>query len=142
MDQLEKLASFAKLSVAGLADQATLIDPAVFAMVFGILFLFAVASRSWSIIVGSTLLAAIGYFLLVAPNSATPLLAMGGWLGSLLISYGGIQTRRREKTQRHDFEKLSEAVRNLEAVSGRRLLQSLNLPSRETAQPDEHDDLR
>ena len=140
MDQLEQLASFANLSLAGLAEQATKIDPAIFAFVFIILFLFALASRSGLIIVGSTLLGAIGYLLAVAPSSAAPLLALGGWLGSLFVSLGGIQSRRREKILQREFERLSEAVRNLEAVSERRFLQSLNLQTREIAESEETDD--
>ncbi len=139
MDRLEELASFAKLSLSGLSEQTTNIDPAIFAIIFVILFLFSASSRSWPIILGSTLLGAIGCLIVIAPSSAALLLASGACLGSLLMSLGGIQYRRRRKIQQREFERLREAVRNLETVSERQFLQSLN-PRTEIVEPKESDD--
>ena len=139
MDWLEQISSFFALHLAQTAEQFAKADPLIFALIFAILFVFSLASRSWLIVLASTSLGAIGYVLAVAPNASVTLLTVGGWLGSVLLSLNAAKSRRRERNRQREFERLSETVGNLEAASERRFLHSLNLRTREAADPQEYD---
>ena len=137
MDLLKQFASLADTYVAWLAEESARTDPTIFAIVSIALILFSLASRRWLYIMASVFLAAGGYLLKVAPGSAIVVIGIGGWLGSLLVTFGGIRARRREIFLRRDFNSLSESVRNLEALTERHFLKSLNLRSRETSGSDD-----
>jgi hypothetical protein len=131
MDPLNKFASFAETLASRLAEQLTTTSLSIFSIVFIALCLFAVISMRVVTALGAILLAAVGYLLFVAPNSATVLIALGASASSLLLTISGIRSRRREKIRRRDFEILRHSIQNLESMAGRQFLQSLNPPSRE-----------
>ena len=141
MDPLKELASLAESHVSRLAEQLTTTSPSIFAIIFVALCVFAVISMRLATVLGAILLAAVGYFLLVAPSSATALIAVGAAAGSLLVTIGGIGSRRREKIRRRDFEILRRSVQNLESMAERQFLQSLNPRSRDMNEIEKHDDL-
>ena len=129
MDEVKQFASIVASTLTRLAEQTATINPTIFAVIFLALFLLAVTSQRLLTIFAATLLAAIGYVLAVAPGSAAAEIALGAWLGSLLVTASGIRSRRREIIQRRDFEMLKESVRNLETVAERAFLQSINVQS-------------
>ena len=139
MDPLKQFTNFAALFVTHFAEQSATIDPNMLALAAGVLILFAILARRLLVVLSATLLAAIGYLLLIAPSAATPTIALGAWLGSLLVAFGGMRARRRETIQKQDFGKLSETVQNLEIAAQRHLLRSINLPSRATPETNESD---
>ena len=136
MDLVKQFASLAEPFLARLAEQAAKIDPIFLAALFAALLLFSLLSRRWLTIVACAYLAAIGYFLTVAPGSATIVLAIGGWLGSFLVASAGLLAHRRASFRQREHENLIESVRRLEAVAERHFLQSLKAPPRAALEPE------
>jgi hypothetical protein len=141
MDPLKEFAGFAESLISRLAEQLATINPSVFAIIFVALCLFAVISMRLVAILGAVLLAGLGFLLLSAPNSATTVIALGASTGSLLVTIGGIRSRRREKTQQRDIEILKHSVQNLESRAERHFLQSLNPRSGDVAETEKHNDV-
>jgi hypothetical protein len=140
MDPLKQIASFAESISLRLADQAGTIDPRIFVTILIILVLFATVSRSLLNFLGATLLALVGFLILIAPASATTLIAISAGLGSLLITLAGIRSRRFEAIASQRFDGLSHALKKLELVQERQFLGALNSQSRE-ARPSEESSL-
>jgi xanthosine utilization system XapX-like protein len=138
MDPLKQFTNFAELFVTHFAEQSATIDPNMLALAAGVLILCAIVARRLFVVLSATLLVAIGYFLLIAPSAATPIIALGAWLGSLLVAFGGMRARRWETIQKQDLGRLSETVRNLEIAAERHLLRSINQPSRATPETNEN----
>jgi hypothetical protein len=137
MDPLKQIASFAESISLRLADQAGMIDPRIFVAILIILVLFATTSRRLLSFLGATLLALVGFLILIAPSSATTLIALSAGLGSLLITFAGIRSRRFEARASQNFDKLNHALKNLESARERRLLASLNSQAREVRPSEE-----
>jgi hypothetical protein len=137
MDQSKQIAAFAELILMRLADQVGTIDPATFVTILIILVGFATASRRLLFFLGGTLVALVGFFVLLVPNSAAMVIAIGAGLGSLLITFAGIRSRRREAIECQKFDKLSHIVGQLQSAEERDFLQSLNSQSRKVSQAQE-----
>jgi hypothetical protein len=77
---------------------------------------------------GAGLLALIGSVILLVPNSATTLVAIGCGVGSILLVFAGIRSHRSAADVRNAIEKLRRAVHHLEGVENQRLISSLKSP--------------
>jgi hypothetical protein len=141
MGALNEFVSIVEALTSRLTEQLTATSPSVFAIVSAALCLFAVVSMRFVTVLGAVLLASVGFLLLVAPNSATVLIACGALASSLLLTIDGVRSRRHEKSQRRDFEILRHTVQNLESMAERQFLQSLNPPSGETIDSNKHKDI-
>jgi hypothetical protein len=128
---MNQIAEFAESTLVRLADQVGTIEPRILAAISIILVVFAATSRRLLIFLGATLLALVGFLVLLVPSSAATLIAISAGLGSLLITIAGMRCRQRRAVERHNFDKLSHAVRQLELAEGRRFVQSLNSQSRQ-----------
>jgi hypothetical protein len=129
MDQSKQIAAFAEGILMRLADQVGTIDPATFVTILIILVGFATASRRLLFFLGGTLVALVGFLVLLVPNYAAMVIAIGAALGSLLITFAGIRSRRREAIERQKFDKLSHVVGQLQTAEERNFLQSLKSQS-------------
>ena len=78
---------------------------------------------------GAGLLALIGSLILLVPNSATTLVAIGCGVGSILLVFAGIRSHRSAADVRNAIEKLRRAVHHLEGVENQRLISSLKAQS-------------
>jgi hypothetical protein len=137
MDQSKQIADFTELILMRLVHQVETIDLATFVIILIILVGFAAASRRLLFFIGGTLVALVGFLLLLVPNSAAMVLAIGAGLGSLLIAFAGIRSRRREAVECQKFDELSHIVRQLQSAQEREFLQSLNSQSRKVSQAQE-----
>jgi hypothetical protein len=136
MNLLKEMAGFAEGTVTRLIGQAQTIDPAILGLVFIFLVVFAAASRRILFLLGSTLLAIIAFFILIAPSFAPLLVAIGAGFGSLLITAAGMRFRQRQIAIRQELDILIQSVRKLESTEERRLLQSINAQSHQAPVDD------
>ena len=136
MDVVKQFIVMTTMTLTRLADEGAKIDPMILAALFAAVLLFSLFSRRWLTIVACACLAAIGFFLIIAPGSAAIVLAVGGWVGALLVAIWGIVSHRRASLRDRDHQSLIEAVRRLEAVAERHFLQSLNAPPRGVVEPE------
>jgi hypothetical protein len=96
-----------------------------------------IASRRWINFVGAVVLIGIGSFAAIAPASLPDIIAVGAILGSLLSSYAGYISRRRELSQSSRIDKLEEEIQQLQLALQRRFLRSLNaLPQEDSIEAD------
>jgi len=137
VDASKQITALAEVTLMRLADHVGTIDPGTFVTILIILVVFATASRRLLFFLGGALLALVGFLALLVPNSATIVIALGAGLGSLLITFAGIRSRRREAIERQRFDKLSRVVEQLQLVEKRQFLQSLNSQSRKVSQAEE-----
>jgi hypothetical protein len=127
MDQLKQIARLAESVLKPWLNQMETIDPAILVIILILLIIFASASRSLLVFLESTLLALVGFLILLIPSSAITLIGIGAGLSSLLLTCIGIRSRAIERQQ---FDKLNDVVRQLGAAEARHLLRSLNSQSR------------
>jgi hypothetical protein len=87
---------------------------------FSVIFLcFCAISRQLSYVLWATMLAAVAASLLQWPHRATPILAAGIAVSSLLVLVSGIQARRAGAALQQEMTKLNDAVA---ALQGRLVL--------------------
>jgi hypothetical protein len=96
----------------------------------------AISSKRPIAIWGSTLLAIIALCGFVAPSNGAAILAMGVYLGSLILALSSIVARRKSKTLqaevaslRKDMDRLRGDVTMLSHAEERRFIRELNKPS-------------
>jgi ABC-type multidrug transport system fused ATPase/permease subunit len=138
MDQLRQIAGLAESILAPRLDQVRTIDPGILVIILIKIAIVALASRSLLIFLESTLLALIGFLILLLPSYATTLIGIGAKLSSLLITFVGI---RAHAIERRKYNKLSRVVRQLELAEERRFLRSLNSQSRQAGRAEERSPL-
>jgi energy-coupling factor transporter transmembrane protein EcfT len=131
MTLLDDIAGFAEAILMLLVDQVKTVDPAIFAAIFILLIVFAAFSRRLPVFLGAGLLALIGFLILLIPSSAPTLIAIGAGCGSLLITFAGIRSRRRQAMERENLNKLTHSIRGLEMDIGRHLSWSITARSRQ-----------
>jgi hypothetical protein len=126
MDLLGQIIGWGELGPSRLGEHLETIEPRLAAAIAIILVLFGAASRRWLNFLGAALLAAIGFFAVIAPGSVAVTLAIGAALCSLLVAFAGFLSRRWEASQREEIDRLGDAVRQLQAAAERQFLRSLN----------------
>jgi hypothetical protein len=134
MDRLQQIAGLAESTLKPWADQVGTIDSGLFVVMLITIVIVALASRTLLIFLEATLLALVGFLVLLLPSSATTLIAIGAGLGSLLITFSGIRSRAIE---RQLSDKLSHVVRQLDSTKEYHFLRSLNSQSRQVRRAEE-----
>jgi hypothetical protein len=98
----------------------------VFAVGAAILALLGIFSRRWMTFLGATLLAGLAFFEAAYPGLNATTLAVGAALGSVLVTLGGIRSRRISSNLQQELKRLGDEIRELQIASDRHFLSSLN----------------
>ena len=77
MDRLQQIAGLAESTLKPWADQVGTIDSGLFVVMLITIVIVALASRTLLIFLEATLLALVGFLVLLLPSSATTLIAIG-----------------------------------------------------------------
>src|SRR5262245_11081759 len=96
------------------------VGPLMSLVAFGLFVAIAAASRHMIAFLAATLLAGVGCLILVFPDVATAILAAGAGLGSLLMSFAGLQLRRKRDSRDRKVEQLKCAIARLEVAQNAR----------------------
>jgi hypothetical protein len=134
MDPSKQINGLAESILMRLADQVAGIDTPMLVATLIILVVFATASRRVLIFLEATLVALVGFLVVLAPNSATIVIAIGAGLGSVLITFAGIRSRKRDAFERQKLDKLIHDVQQLQWAEESHFLRSLNSQSRQVSQ--------
>jgi hypothetical protein len=134
MEQLKQTAPLVESLLKPWSDQVGTINPGILVIIFIMIVIVALASRSLLIFLESTLLALVGLLILLLPSSATTIIGIGAGLGSLLVTFVGIRSRAIE---REKCDKLSHVVRQFELAEERYFVRSLKSKSRQVRQAEE-----
>jgi hypothetical protein len=86
---------------------------------------FAIFSGRLIVLLGCLLLAAISFCALVVPASMPAILAIGVYLGSVIIALSGIVARQKAKARQAEFARLREDVERLLNDEQRHFLEDL-----------------
>ena len=85
----------------------------------------AILSKRIMIVVGCLMLSVIAFYFFVAPSNMALTLALGVYLGSLIIALSGIAEHRKAKSVQVELARLRKNVNDLLAADERRLLGEL-----------------
>jgi hypothetical protein len=85
----------------------------------------AVFSKRIIIVLGCLLLSIISFYVFVAPSNMAKTLALGVYLGGLIVALSGIASHRKAKYLHVQLERLRRNVNDLMAADERRLLSEL-----------------
>jgi hypothetical protein len=107
-------------------ESAAMFDVRFVAFIAVILVVLGAIPRRWLTFFGASLLAGVALVVAAAPQNATDAIVIAAVLGSLLITFVGLNSRRQQRRLEKEFQNLTDAIQQLRTASDRRFLQSLN----------------
>jgi energy-coupling factor transporter transmembrane protein EcfT len=125
MEHLNPIAAIMGAYIEQVVAVSATIPPAILVLILIGLVVVGVLSGSVMTALIATVLALLGFSVLLVPTSATSLLGVGAGLAALLVSIAGASQRRRWKLVRQELAELKAQVGGLEALETRRFMADL-----------------
>ena len=129
MENLHSVAAVMGLYIEQVAAMSTAIPPATLVLILIGVVVVGILSGSVTTALIATVLATLGFSVLLVPSAATSLLGVGSSLVALLVSLAGASQRRRWKSIRQELAELKAQVAGLDALETRRFMTDLKSSS-------------